>query len=162
VIISNIIQVQKTVGEIHPDPLRRGVHLEAEGFYEGDEDLAASPVDNQKVPVPDRKQAFHGPDRSPVLRKNLAPDDLEVVKAPLPGRGQGFLRDINVQPGEAVGCGQRVDAPKLQKGGIPVDPQGIDLVRLEGPSFIDVYIRKKKDPRGPPRYSFSLSSPSLP
>jgi hypothetical protein len=116
VIISNIIQVQKTVGKVHPNPLRRGVHLEAEGFDEGNEDLAASAVDDQEVPVPDREQAFHGPDRSPVLRDDLTPDDLEVVKASLRGRGQGFLRDVNVQPGEAVGCGQGVDTPKLQEG----------------------------------------------
>jgi hypothetical protein len=162
VIISNIIQVQKPVGKIHPDPLRRGVHFEAKGLHKRDEDLAASAVDDEEVPVPDRQQSLDGPDQSAVLRDDFAADELEVVIVPVLGRGQGFLRNVDVQTGETVGPGQGVDAPKLQKGGIPVESQGFDVIRLVGPSFIDVYLRKKKDPRGPLRYSFSLSSPSLP
>jgi hypothetical protein len=162
VIISNIIQVQKPVGQFHQDPLRRDIHFEAERFNERDEDLAASAVDDKEVPVPDRQEALDGPDRSPVLRDDVTADNLEVVIAPVLGRGESFLRNVDVQSGEAVGSGQGLDAPKLQEGGIAVEPQGFDVVRLVGPSFIDIYLRKKKDPRGPPRYSFSLSSPSLP
>jgi hypothetical protein len=162
VIISNIIQVQKPVGKVHPDPLRRGIHLEAEGFHERDEDLTAILVDDQEIPAPDREQALDGPDRPAVLRDDLAPDDLEVVIASPPGRGEGLFRHVEIEAGKVVGPGKGIDAPKLQEGGIPVESQRFDVVRLVSPSLLNVYSRKKKDPREPSRYSFSLSSPSLP
>lgn len=149
-IISNLIQVQKAVGKVHPDPPAGRVHFEADGLHEGDEDLPAVTVDDQQVPRPRREKPPDGPDGAPVAGDDLAPDDLEVVEAPLAGRGEILLGDVEVAPGQRVGPVERCDAPEPQDGGIPVEGQRFDLERLSTPPPVNEYPRKKKGPGTPP------------
>jgi hypothetical protein len=146
VIISNLIQVQKPGGQVHANPPGRDVHFEAYRRDEGDEDLAAVPVDDEEVSLPHGEKPPDGPDPGPVLGDDLAPDDLEIVKAPLAGRGERFLGGVEVATGQCVGGGQGIDAPELQNGGVAVERQGFDPERLLPPPPVSVNGRKKKGP----------------
>jgi hypothetical protein len=131
VIISNLIQVQKTLGGVDPDASSRRVDLIADLPGQGDKDLLLTMADDQQAAL---AYGDHGLDLtqvSAVAGQHSAAEELAGIVRAFFRRPETIGGDIQLLAGQSFSLNLTVDALDFEDVAVPPGPEGFDRKFLD-------------------------------